>query len=357
LITEEGHTAHLTEEFASEEALQILDFYAQVYEELLAVPIVKGRKTENEKFPGAYYTTTIETFIPANGRGLQAATSHCLGQTFAKIYDITVEDPTPKTEGDCPKPRLYVWQNSWGLSIRSLGAMMMIHGDDKGAVIPPRVSETQVALIPVGVTAKSTPEEKQGLLNQIQSIGTTLKDANIRVEVDIRDHQSPGWKFNEYELMGVPLRVEFGPKDAAKGIVTTVRRDTGVKGTLEISNVAASVAQLLEEIQCDMYSRAKAAYDSHRIEVTDWDAVIPTLNDKSILLIPHCLDGDCADAIKKETADMCKTAAEVDPRAPSMGAKSLCIPFKQKPIPAGTKCLRPSCGKEARQWLLCGRSY
>jgi prolyl-tRNA synthetase len=162
---------------------------------------------------------------------------------------------------------------------------------------------------------------------------------------------------NFLKLMGVPLRIEFGPKDAANSVVTVSRRDTGVKGTLDIANIATSVAQLLEEIQRDMLSRAKAEFDSHRIEVTNWNDVIPTLNDKNVLLIPHCLDGDCADAIKKETADMCKTATEVDPRAPSMGAKSLCIPFEQKPMPAGTKCLRPSCGKDAKQWLLCGRSY
>ena len=203
--------------------------------------------------------------------------------------------------------------------------------------------------------------------------------------------------------MGVPLRVEFGPKDAAKGVVTTVRRDTGVKGTLEIGNIAALVSQLLQQIQQDMFSRAKTAYDSHRVPVTEWDNVIPTLNDKNVLLVPHCLDGDCADAVKKETADLCKTAADVDPRAPSMGAKcecynrhcycycdydpftlhpfscfcfcfvgvlfyavwlademnnsALCIPFDQEPLAEGTKCLRPSCGRDAQKWLLIGRSY
>jgi prolyl-tRNA synthetase len=157
--------------------------------------------------------------------------------------------------------------------------------------------------------------------------------------------------------MGVPLRIEFGPKDAANHVVTVSRRDTGVKGTLEIISLAKSIGQLLEEIQRDMLSRAKAEFDSHRVEVTNWDDVIPKLNDKNVLLIPHCLGGDCADAIKKETAEMCKTATEVDPRAPSMGAKSLCVPFDQKPMPAGTKCLRPSCGKDAKEWLLCGRSY
>jgi len=224
-------------------------------------------------------------------------------------------------------------------------------------VIPPRVAETQAALIPVGLTAKTRPETKQALLDQLQSIGAALKEANIRVEVDASEGRSPGWKFNQYELMGVPLRIEFGPKDAAKGVVTTVRRDNGVKGSLDISNIAKAVSQLLDQIQQDMYSRAKAAYDSHRVEVTDWNAVVPALNNRNTLSVPHCLDGNCADAIKQETADICKAAAEVDPRAPSMGAKSLCIPFEQRAIPAGTKCIRPACGKDAQKWVLFGRSY
>jgi prolyl-tRNA synthetase len=157
--------------------------------------------------------------------------------------------------------------------------------------------------------------------------------------------------------MGVPLRLEFGPKDEATGVVTTVRRDNGIKGSVDISNIAQAVSQLLEQIQQDMYSRAKAAYDSHRIKVTDWNAVVPELNNKNTLLVPHCLNGDCADAIKQETAEISKTVAEVDPRAPSMGAKSLCVPFDQEAIPAEMKCIRPACGRKAQKWLLCGRSY
>ncbi|OCK99481.1 prolyl-tRNA synthetase [Cenococcum geophilum 1.58] len=353
---QEGHSAFLTRESAHDEVMQILDFYASVYEELLAVPVIKGQKTENEKFPGADMTTTVEGFVPANGRGIQAGTSHLLGQRFAKMYDITVEDPAPKAEGEASK-RLYVWQNSWGLSTRSLGAMIMIHGDDRGAVIPPRVCEIQAVLIPVGLTVKHSPEARKELMDKIESIANELRNANIRVEADTREHYSPGWKFNEYEMTGVPLRLEFGPKDAANGVVTTVRRDNGEKGTIKVSEVATGVFTLLETIQKDMYNRAKEAYLSHRIEVTDWSDMVPRLNEKNVLLIPHCLDGDCADAVKKETADMCKTTAEIDIRAPSMGAKALCIPFEQKELPPGTKCLRPSCARDAQKWVQFGRSY
>lgn len=152
-LWQEGHTAHLTQKEASDEVLQILDWYSDVYQNLLAVPVVKGTKTVNEKFPGADYTTTIEGFIPATGRGIQAATSHCLGQHFSKMFNITVEDPNAKDAGK--SEHVHVWQNSWGLTTRSIGVMILTHGDNRGLVIPPRVAEIQVVLIPVGVTAKS----------------------------------------------------------------------------------------------------------------------------------------------------------------------------------------------------------
>jgi prolyl-tRNA synthetase len=167
---------------------------------VMMVVLQINRVPENEKFPGAHYTATIETYVSANGRGLQAATSHCLGQSFAKMYDIMVEDPNAKEAVDGSKPQIYVWQNSWGLSTRSLGAMMMTHGDDKGAVIPPRISETQAALIPVGLSVKTPPETKRALLEKLQSIGATLTEANIRVKVDTGEEKSPGWKFNQYEV-------------------------------------------------------------------------------------------------------------------------------------------------------------
>jgi prolyl-tRNA synthetase len=193
----------LTEEGASEEVLQILDYYAGVYEELLACPVVKGRKTVNEQFPGAYYTTTIEGYIPSTGRGVQAATSHCLGQHFAKMYNITVENPTPMKEGEDPEKyekRLNVWQNSWGLTTRSIGVMMLIHGDDKGAVIPPRVAETQAVIIPVGVTGKMSEEDKKKLYDGVDDIYKKLTSVGVRAEKDVRENYNAGWKFNDWEL-------------------------------------------------------------------------------------------------------------------------------------------------------------
>jgi prolyl-tRNA synthetase len=357
-LWQEGHTAHLTEKEAGVEVLQILDFYTGVYEELLACPVVKGRKTVNEQFPGAYYTTTIEGFIPATGRGIQAATSHCLGQHFAKMYDITVEDPAPRKEGEV-KERLHVWQNSWGLTTRSIGVMMLTHGDDKGAVIPPRVAEVQAVIIPVGITAKTSAEDKEKLLNEVDNIASTLAKVGVRAETDTREHYNAGWKFANWELKGIPLRIEFGPKDMANGVVMTARRDTNEKATIAISDLATGVPKLLETMQADMLARARKEYDEHRIVVKDWEQVVPIINKKNVVLIPHCEDGDCADAVKDETAKKGQTDGQAeDEKAPSMGAKALCIPFDQESHGALPElCLRPSCGKKATKWIQFGRSY
>lgn len=204
---QEGHTAHLTEELAGKEVLEILEFYAGVYEELLAVPVVRGRKTENEKFAGGYYTTTVEGYIPSNGRGIQGATSHCLGQNFSKMFDITVEDPIEKGK------HIHVWQNSWGLSTRVIGVMVMIHGDDKGLVLPPRIAKLQAIIIPLGITAKTTAEVKQQHTEKLAELKSSLKAAGVRVDTDTREGYTPPWKFNDWELKGVPLRIEFGYVD------------------------------------------------------------------------------------------------------------------------------------------------
>lgn len=176
---QEGHTAHLTEQLAEKEVLQILDLYAGVYEKLLAVPVVRGKKTENEKFAGGYWTSTCEAYIPTNGRGIQGATSHALGQNFSKMFDITVEDPEKK--------KVFVWQNSWGLSTRVIGVMVMLHSDDKGLVMPPRVARIQAILIPVGITAKLSDEDKAAHAARVEELRSSLKKAGVRVQIDDRE--------------------------------------------------------------------------------------------------------------------------------------------------------------------------
>lgn len=354
-LWQEGHTAHLTEQLAGEEVLQILELYAGVYEQLLAVPVVRGRKTEAEKFAGGYYTTTVEGYIPSNGRGIQGATSHCLGQNFSKMFDITVEDPAEKGK------HIHVWQNSWGLSTRVIGVMVMIHGDDKGLVLPPRIAKIQTILIPVGLTAKMTAEEKEKHLKQVDELFFTLKKAGVRADVDLRDGYTPAWKFNDWELKGVPLRLEFGPKDAAKDVVSYARRDTGEKGTIPIADLATKVSELFETIQADMYAKAEKSFREHRRQITKWDDVVPALDAKDVVLIPHCLVPDCEDAIKKLTTGNTEELPDTPEgqKAPSMGMKSLCIPFEQPEglVKGETKCLRPDCTRLAEQWCMFGRSY
>ncbi|OOF91659.1 hypothetical protein ASPCADRAFT_211017 [Aspergillus carbonarius ITEM 5010] len=357
-LWQEGHTAHLTKDAAHEEVLQILDLYARIYEELLAVPVVKGQKTEKEKFAGGLYTTTVEGYIPATGRGIQGGTSHGLGQNFSKMFGITVEDPAVK--GDI----LHVWQNSWGLSTRTLGVMVMIHSDNRGLVLPPRVADTQTIIVPVGITAKTTDEERKNLYAEVDRLVSVLRDAGVRAESDLREGYSPGWKFNEWELRGVPLRLEFGPGELAGGFVTAARRDIpgkDAKAPIQISELSTAVPALLETIQKDLYNRADAEYRSHRKIITNWDDFTPALNDKNVCLIPFCLTEECEDQIKEMSARKHEEDSGVpqDARAPSMGAKSLCIPFDQPEgiIPGETKCTNPKCTRFAEKWCMFGRSY
>jgi prolyl-tRNA synthetase len=348
----------LTEKLAGEEVLEILELYAGVYEELLAVPVVRGRKTEKEKFAGGYYTTTVEGYIPSNGRGIQGATSHCLGQNFSKMFDITVEDPAPKV-GEGAK-HIHVWQNSWGLSTRVIGVMVMIHGDDKGLVLPPRISKLQVIIIPVGINKSTTPEDKNKHYDELQNLKQTLKKADVRADYDVRDGYTPAWKFNDWELKGIPLRLEYGPKDAAKSVVSYARRDTGEKGTIPISAISTEVPTLLEKIQSDMYNKAEASFRSHRIVISKWEEVVPALDARNVVLIPHCLEEKCEDKVKEiTTGKPDESDGPADQKAPSMGMKSLCIPFEQPEgiVEGETKCLSPECGAFAKKWCMFGRSY
>lgn len=357
-LWQEGHTAHLTLDGAAKEVLQILDLYKAVYEQLLAVPVVPGVKSEKEKFAGGYYTTTVEGFVPTTGRGIQGGTSHCLGQNFSKMFNITVEDPeaTEEKRGK-PEGRLHVWQNSWGLSTRTIGVMVMVHGDDKGLVMPPRVSQIQVVIIPCGITVKTTPKERDMILDTCQETANTLQKAGIRAKADLRDNYNPGYKFNDWELRGVPIRVEIGPKDLEKNQVVAVRRDTSVKANVPASGLADSLQKLLDTIHDDMFKRADDTYRSHRKVVTEWSDFTPTLNGKNHVIIPWCEVEACEDAIKDRSARVATNDEPQDERAPSMGAKSLCIPFDQKQYPdiAGKKC--PQCGEAAKRWTMFGRSY
>ncbi|GAA5958839.1 hypothetical protein JCM21900_003946 [Sporobolomyces salmonicolor] len=350
-LWQEGHTAFMTKGEADEEVLQILDLYRRVYEELLAVPVIPGVKSEKEKFAGGLYTTTVEGFIPTTGRGIQGGTSHCLGQNFSKMFNISVEDPA-NPGGD----KLQVWQNSWGLSTRSLGVMVMVHGDDKGLVLPPRVAQLQVVIVPTGITAKTSDEQRAKLESEADRLAKELVKVGIRAKADLREGYTPGFKYNDWELKGVPIRLELGPKDLEKQAVMSVRRDSGAKESLAASSLTTSIPALLETIHHDMLNRAREVFDSSIIVVEDWAKLVPTLNGNKIVALPWCEVEECEDEIKDRSAKESVEGAE-DERAPSAGAKSLCIPHDQARFGsiAGKKC--PNCGKDAKRWTLFGRSY
>ncbi|KAL0572754.1 hypothetical protein V5O48_009218 [Marasmius crinis-equi] len=353
-LWQEGHTAHLTKPEADTEVRQILDLYRRVYEDLLAVPVIPGVKSEKEKFAGGLYTTTVEGFIPTTGRGIQAATSHCLGQNFSRpeMFNIVVEDPNDPTG----QGKTYVWQNSWGLSTRTIGVMVMVHGDNQGLVLPPRVASVQVVVVPCGITVKTTDEQRADINKACEDLAAQLKKGGVKAKADLRDGYTPGYKFNDWEQKGVPLRLEIGPKDLANKQTLAVRRDSGEKSPLSLENIVSGVSGLLDTIQKDMFERAQKKYFDSIKPVTKWEDLVPTLDAKCVAVLPWCEVEACEDDIKDRSA---KAAEPTDERAPSAGAKSLAIPFDQSKwdpiVPGQTKC--PACGKDAKRWTMFGRSY
>lgn len=334
-LWQEGHTAFATKEEADAEVQTILDLYRRVYEELLAVPVIKGVKSSKEKFAGALYSTTVEAFIPHTGRGIQGATSHCLGQNFSKMFNINFEDK----DGNQAQP----WQNSWGMTTRTIGVMVMTHADDKGLVLPPRIANVQVVIVTIP-NSKMSEDEQRNLDAKAKDIEETLKSAGIRVKYDDRDIYTPGWKYNHWELKGVPLRIEIGPRDMQNSVVMIARRDTGSKETAAWEGLAAKIHQVLEDVQTSMFAKAKEAFYGCLEEVTTWDDFMTALNKKHMVLAPWADEEEVEEDVKKRSAT-----------ADAMGAKTLCIPFDQPELPEGAVCF--ASGKPAKNWALWGRSY
>lgn len=320
-LWQEGHTAHATAEEAEERTVQMLNVYADFCEEVLAIPVIKGRKTDKEKFAGAKATYTIEALMH-DGKALQSGTSHNFGDGFAKAFGIqyTDKDNTLK----------YVHQTSWGMTTRLIGAIIMVHGDDSGLKLPPLVAPVQVMIIPVR-------QQQEGVLEKAAELKARLAEKGIRVRVDDSE-KSPGWKFSEQEMRGIPLRVEIGPKDIEAGKCVIVRRDTREKMECSLTELDGKVSELLVQIQKDMYETAKAHVQTHICEAHDYEEFKKTVEEKpGFIKAMWCGDQACEDQIKEET-----------------GATSRCMPFDGNE-PIDNKCI--CCGKPAKHLVLWGKAY
>jgi prolyl-tRNA synthetase len=323
-LWQEGHTAHATKEEAIEETVKMLHVYADFVENYMALPVIKGVKTANERFAGAENTYCIEALMQ-DGKALQAGTSHFLGQNFAKAFDVKFSDKTNKLD--------YVWATSWGVSTRLIGGLVMAHSDDDGLILPPRIAPLQVVIVPI-----YKGDEEKGLIdNMVAPLQRELKDLGIRVKYDDNDNQRPGWKFAEYELKGVPVRIAIGARDLKNNVVEVARRDTKVKNTVDVNGLSFYVKALLEEIQLHMYNKAKAYRDEHITKADTWEEFVNILDTKTGFVSAHW-DGtpETEEAIKEKTK-----------------ATIRCIPLDNEQE-AGTCILT---GKPSKERVLFARAY
>ena len=319
-LWQEGHTIHATEEEARRETLDILDCYAELCEKYLCMPVIKGRKTDREKFAGAEETYTIEAMMH-DGKALQSGTSHYFGQGFAKAFGIQFADKQNNLS--------YVYQTSWGISTRLLGGIIMTHGDNEGLVLPPAVAPIQVAVVPVA-------QHKPGVLEKAAEVAQALRDAGFRVKLDDSE-QSPGWKFAEYEMRGVPLRIELGPRDLEQGVCVVVRRDNREKMTVALEQLPQVVAQQLDEFAKAIYKKAKDNLEQNTVSARTIDEMKAALEGRArFVKAMWCGDEKCEEAIKELT-----------------GMPARCIPFEQEKV--GDVC--PVCGRPATKMVVFGIAY
>ncbi|MEE8815504.1 MAG: proline--tRNA ligase [Lachnospiraceae bacterium] len=317
-LWQEGHTIHATKEEAEERTQQMLNVYADFLAEDMAIPVIKGQKTEKEKFAGAEATYTVEALMH-DGRALQSGTSHFFGQKFAKAYNIQFQD-----RDNQPK---FVWQTSWGMTTRVIGAMIMVHGDNRGLVIPPKIAPIQVCIVPV-------QQRKEGVLEKARELAGML--SNFRVKVDDTD-KSPGFKFAEQEMRGIPVRIEIGPRDIQNGKCVIVRRDTSEKIETPIEGIADAVAKTLEAMQKEMYEKAKAHMDELTYTATTPEEFKNTFDKgNGFVKAMWCGDRACEDKIKE-----------------MYGVTSRCIPFEQENLSGTCVC----CGKPAKKMVYWAKAY
>ncbi len=320
-LWQEGHTLHETAEQAQEETLQMLDIYIEMAKNVLAIPVVAGIKSEKEKFAGAHATYTIEALMH-DGKALQSGTSHNLAQHFTKAFDITFSD----REGQLQYPH----HTSWGVSTRLIGALIMTHGDDRGLVLPPYLAPTQVVIIPV-------MQNKEGVLDRAYELKAALTKAGIRVDLDDSEHYSAGWKFNEYEMKGIPLRIELGPRDIKNGQCMVARRDTLEKNAYSLDDIEQTIKDLLVTVHQDMYDKALRMRDEKTYAIHSYPEFVDKMqNDPGFAKGMWCGEEACEDQIKKDTA-----------------ATIRCMPFEQEDL--GDTC--HFCGKPAKHMVYVAKAY
>ncbi|MEM5829405.1 MAG: proline--tRNA ligase [Candidatus Aenigmatarchaeota archaeon] len=323
-LWQEGHTAHATKKEADEEVIKILKFYQELIENYLAIPVIVGKKSEREKFAGALYTTTLEALMP-DGKALQMGTSHNLGQNFSKPFEIKFLDKDGKEK--------YVWQTSWGISTRLIGAIVMVHGDDKGLVIPPKIAPIKVVIVPIFYKEM----EKKKVLGKAKEFLEKLRKAGISAFLDDREIYTPGWKFNEWELKGVPIRVEIGPKDLKKRQITCVRRDNFQRIEVKDKQAIKKIFELMEKIQEDLLKKAKDFLKKNTFIPKDYGEFKKILKEKGgFLKACWCGEEGCEEKIKEET-----------------GATIRVIPLKKEKVFSNCIC----CGKEAKEVVYFAKSY
>lgn len=319
-LWQEGHTAHATAEEAEARTQQMLNVYADFCEQVLAIPVVKGRKTDKEKFAGAEATYTIEALMH-DGKALQSGTSHNFGDGFAKAFGIQYTDKDNKLK--------YVHQTSWGMTTRLIGALIMVHGDDSGLVLPPKIAPVQVDVIPI-------MQNKDGVLNKAYEVKEALVKSGLRVKVDDTD-KKPGWKFSEQEMRGIPVRVEMGPRDIEAGQAIIVRRDTREKTTVAIESLAEEIKNILDKMQTEMLERARTHREAHTYVATNYDEFKDVVANKpGFVKAMWCGDQACEDKIKEETT-----------------ATSRCMPFEQEHLSDVCVC----CGRPAKKMVYWGKAY
>jgi len=325
-LWQEGHTAHATKREAEERTLQMLNIYKDFCEQYLAIPVIPGHKSEYERFAGADDTLCIEAMMQ-DGKALQAGTSHMLGQNFAKPFEVNFLNDKGETE--------FVWQTSWGMSTRIIGALIMVHSDDKGLILPPKIAPRQVVIVPIG----GNDEDKKIVSEKVDDIVAILNESDVRVHVDLRDGR-PGPKFYDWERKGIPIRIEIGPRDVTANSVVVVRRDTGKKNIVSIEEIDSKIVQLLQVVQDDLYKKALAFRNDNTYDLDTWSEFVTKIN-KDQLPLPFinshwCGNVDCEEKIKEETK-----------------ATIRCIPFNQKSEKG--KCIK--CGQKSTGRVIFAKAY